>query len=83
MSRNLSGSSPSDAAEALCASPEFRGQFLVFTSLSDFAAWFDKPARSFLDAYETHYVDQGLPILSVSPFMDGRAPKLRKQRRKK
>jgi hypothetical protein len=83
MSRELSAASPSDAAEAFRASPDFRGQFLVFTSLSDFAAWFDEPARSFLDAYESHYIDNGLPVVSISPFMDGRRPKLRKQRRKK
>src|SRR5690606_12951691 len=75
-SRELSAASPRDAAEALRASPEFRGQFLVFTSLSDFAAWFGEPTRAFLDAYVTYYVDEGLPIFSVSPFMDGRRQKL-------
>lgn len=83
MSQQLPGSSLSEAAEALRDSPEFRGQFLVFTSLNDFAHWFADPPRTFLDAYETHYVDNGLPIFNVSPFMDGRQAKLLRKRRRK
>lgn len=83
MSQQLRGSSVSDAAEVLRASAEFLGRFLAFTSLRDFALWFADPSRDFLDAYESHYIDHGLPILSVSPFMDGRPPKFRKRLRKK
>lgn len=81
MSHDLSGSSVSDAAEELRASTTFHGQFLVFTRLSDFATWYDDPTHTFLDAYVTFYVNNGLAIFSVSPFMDGHAPKLRRKHR--
>jgi hypothetical protein len=82
-SKELQHASLSEAAESLNAPSEFSGRFLVFKSLSDFATWYAQPAHAVLDAYIDYYIDNGFPIFGVSPFMDGRQPKLRRRGRPK
>ena len=70
ISKKMEHSTLSAAAMAIRASPEFSGQYSMFTTLTEFADWYLQRENDVLDAYIPNYIDDGFPIYTVSVFID-------------